>query len=102
MRGHPEQNTRPHARLPPSLLGMDAWMTSQLNVVLIHKLRGSLICLARYFEMLFIDVYTTRHRHTSGRLVQESNVDTVTGQYVTVTVLKTLAHAGVDNLSLRC
>ena len=50
MRGKPGQNTRPHARLPPSFLGMDAWMTSQLNVVLIHKLRGSLICLAKIFR----------------------------------------------------
>ena len=31
MRGHPGHNERPHARLPPSFLGMEAWMTSQLN-----------------------------------------------------------------------
>ena len=43
-----EHNKRPHARLPPSFLGMDAWMTSQLNVALIHKLRASLMCLV-YF-----------------------------------------------------
>ena len=31
-RRHPGHNTRPHAWLPPSILSMDAWMTSQLNV----------------------------------------------------------------------
>ena len=46
MRGHPEHNTRQHARLTVRFLGKDAWMTSQLNVALIRKLRGSLIYLA--------------------------------------------------------
>ena len=30
---------RPHYPLPPSFLGMDVWMTSQLSVALIRKLR---------------------------------------------------------------
>ena len=77
MCGRPGQNTRPHARLPSSFPGMDAWMTSQLNVVLIHKLRGSLICMAKYFEMLFIEFYTTRHRRASGLHVHDLNVCTV-------------------------
>ena len=38
-------NARPHARLPHKLMGMDAWMTSKLNVALVRKLRGSLMCL---------------------------------------------------------
>ena len=38
-------NTRPYAQLPPSNLGMDARMTSQLNVALIRKLRGLCVCL---------------------------------------------------------
>ena len=42
MRGQPRYITRPHARLPHSFRGMDAWMTSQLNVALIRMLRGSL------------------------------------------------------------
>ena len=32
----------------PSFMGMDAWMTPQLNIALIRKLRGTLMCLA-YF-----------------------------------------------------
>ena len=32
MPGQPGHSTRPHARSPPSFQGMDAWMTSQLNV----------------------------------------------------------------------
>ena len=73
----PGQNIRPHAWLPLSFLGMDAWLTSQLKVVLIQKLLRPLICLAKYFEMLFMDVYTSRHMRTSGRLVHELNVCTV-------------------------
>ena len=38
--------------LPPSYVGMDAWMTSQLNVALIHKLHGSLMCLALFLTYL--------------------------------------------------
>ena len=34
----PGHNTRPHAQLSARFLGMDAWMTSQLNVVLISTL----------------------------------------------------------------
>ena len=48
MRGQPGNNKRPHARLLPHILGMDARMASQLNIALIRKLRGSLLCLA-YF-----------------------------------------------------
>ena len=44
MRGQLGHNTRPHAQLPPSFLGMDAWMTSQLNLALIRKLRETLMC----------------------------------------------------------
>ena len=46
MPGQPGQSTRPHARLPPRFLGMDACMTSQLDVALIRKLRDSMMCLA--------------------------------------------------------
>ena len=52
-------------------------MTSQLNVALIHKLRGSLIYLAYFFDMLAIGLFTNRLQQTSGRLVQELNVCTV-------------------------
>ena len=48
MRMQPRNNTQPHARLPPSFLGMNVWMTSQLSVALIHKIRGSFVCFA-YF-----------------------------------------------------
>ena len=76
MPGKPGHHTRPHALLPPSSLGMDAWTTIQMKVALIHKLRWPLLCLA-YFDMLSMCACTTRHWQTSGRLVQESNVCTV-------------------------
>ena len=77
MRGQSGHNTRPDTRLPPIFLGMDAWMTSQLNVALARKLRGLFICLACNFEVLVMGVFTTRQWKTSGRLVQELNVSTV-------------------------
>ena len=67
---------RPDTRLPPISLRMDAWMTSQLNVALARKLRGSLEFLACIFDVLAMGVFTTRHWMTSGRLVQELNVCT--------------------------
>ena len=70
MSGQPRHNTRPRARLPPSFLGMDAWMTSQLNVALIRKLRVALMYLANFFDMLSMGVCKTTHWQTSGRLVQ--------------------------------
>ena len=75
--GSPGIKTQPHARLPPSFLYMDACLTSQLNVALIRKLPGSLMCLNYYSMLLSMDVFTTRNRQTSGRLVQELNVCTV-------------------------
>ena len=36
-------------------------MTSQLNVALAHKLRGSLVFLACIFDALAMGVFTTRH-----------------------------------------
>ena len=63
------------ALLPQTFLGLDAWMTSQLKVDLIHTLRGSLMCLAYFFDVL--PVCTTRHWQTSSRLVQVFNVYTV-------------------------
>ena len=73
MRGH---NKRPHDRMPTSFLGMDAWMTSQLDVAFIRKLHGSLISLADFFDLLFMGVCTTTYWQTSGRLVQELNACT--------------------------
>ena len=70
MRGQTGHNTRPYARLPSRILGMDAWTTSQLNVALVSKLRGPLMCLAYFFDMLSMVVCTTRHSETSGRLVK--------------------------------
>ena len=51
-----QYNTQPHTWLPPSFLGMDAYITSQLNVALICKLHGPLMCLAHVFDMLSIHV----------------------------------------------
>ena len=39
-------STRLHAPLSPGFLDIDAWMTSQLNVASIGKLRGALVTLA--------------------------------------------------------
>ena len=60
MRGQLGHSTRPHTRLLFSFLGMDAWMTLQLNTSSIRK-RGSLICLA-YLLTSFLGVCTTSHR----------------------------------------
>ena len=77
MRGQPRYNTRLHTRLPPSFLGMDVWMTSQLNVAMIRKLRGSLMYVAYVLDVFSMSVCTTGHWKTSGRLVQELNVRAV-------------------------
>ena len=70
-------NTRLHGPLPPSFLGIAVWMTSQLNVALQRKLHRSLMCLAYFFNMLSMSVCRSRQWQTSSRLVQESNVCTV-------------------------
>ena len=77
MCGQPRHNTRPYTRLPPSFLAMDAWTTFQLNVALISKLRGPLMCFANIFDMVSTVVCTTRHWETSGLLVQKLNACTV-------------------------
>ena len=56
MRGQPGHNRQPHARLQYSFLGMNAWMTSQLNITLIPKLLLSLMCLAYFSDMLSMGV----------------------------------------------
>ena len=70
MPGQPGQNTRPHAKLPPSFLAMDACTTSQLDVVLVRKL----LCAWLIFDTLSISICESRHWQTSGQLVQELNV----------------------------
>ena len=77
MRWQSGHNTRPDSRLPPTFIGMDAWMNSQSNAALARKLRRSLVFLACIFDVLAIGVFTTRHWMTSGRPVQGSNVCTV-------------------------
>ena len=52
MRVHPGRNTRPHARLPPSYLGIDEWMISQLNVALTHKLVGHWCAWWRFWRVM--------------------------------------------------
>ena len=57
MRGLPGHITQPHARLPPCFMGMGARMTSQLNVALMRKLRGPLMCLAYFltcYPLVFV------------------------------------------------
>ena len=49
----------------------------QLKVALICKLHGLLMCLACSFDILSMDVCTTRHCQMSVRLVQELNVCSV-------------------------
>ena len=38
---------------------MDAWMTSQVKVSLIHELRGPLMCLAYFFFFFFFFFFQT-------------------------------------------
>ena len=71
MPGRPGHNQRPH------LLGIDARMTSQLNIALIRKLRRSWMSLQYYFGMISMGICTTRHYQTPDRLVQVLNVCTV-------------------------
>ena len=57
-----------------------AWMhgwTAQLNVALIWKLCGPLMCLGYFFNISSMGVCATSHCQTSDRLVQELNVCTV-------------------------
>ena len=77
MHGQPCQYTRPHVRLLSSFQCINAWINLQLKVALIHKLRGSLMWLTSFPDMLCMGVCTTRQWQTSGRLVQELNVSTV-------------------------
>ena len=67
MPGQPGHNTRSHARLPPSFMGMDALMTSQLNVALNRKLLGSFMCLAYLltcYPLVFVQPGISRLRST--------------------------------------
>ena len=56
-----------------------ALRTSQLKTALIRWLFGSLMCLV--YSSLSEGVCTTRHRQTSGRLVQELNVCTLCADF---------------------
>ena len=67
MREQSGHDTRPHAWLPHSFLGMDAWMTSQLNVAMFRKLRWSLKCLAyllKCYQRVFYNQALADHRST--------------------------------------
>ena len=76
MCGQTGHNIQPQTQWPPRVLGMDAWMTSQLNVALIRKLSGPLMCLDYFFDMS-LSVFTTRYWQTFGQPVQELNGCTV-------------------------
>ena len=73
MRGQSGHDTCPHVKSTPSVLGLNSWMTSQLNEALIPKLYVGHSCVWLFFDILFMDVCTTRQWQTSGRLVQELN-----------------------------
>ena len=70
----PGHNTRPHARLPPSFLGMD-YLTTERSFD--SQATWVIDLLGLSFDMLSIGVWTTRYWQTFGRLVQEFNVCTV-------------------------
>ena len=63
MPGQPRHNTRPHDRLASSFLDMGAWVTSQLNVALIRKLSGPLMCLAYFLSVLHGRLYNQANAH---------------------------------------
>ena len=74
MRGQ-HTTARPIATI---FLGMDAWINlTSTHRIFDHKLRGSLMCLAYFSDMLPVGFCTTEHWHTSGRLIQELIVCTV-------------------------
>ena len=54
MCGQAGHNTRPHTRLPITFFGMDAWVTSQLNVALMCKLRESLAYFLTCYPWVFV------------------------------------------------
>ena len=67
------------------------WMTSQLNIILIHQLCGSFSdVLSLFSDMLSMGVCTTKHWQMSGRLVQELNVCTV--HHIMMLFLKHMFH----------
>ena len=74
MRGQPGHYTRPYDRLSPSFLGIDDLAAKRSFDS--HATRVTDV-LGLYFDMLSMDVCTTKHLQTSGRLVQELNVCTV-------------------------
>ena len=101
MCGQPGLNTRPHARLPSNFLAMDAWLTSQLKVALSRKLRGSLMCLAYFCDMLFMGACITRHGQMSGRLVQEFHVCIVHRNKAVINVWGKPHHLSISHVSFR-
>ena len=74
MRGQPGQNTRLHARLPPSFQGMDHLTTERSFDV---PAMWVIDVLVLFFDMLFMGLCTTRQWQTTGRLVKKLNVCTV-------------------------
>ena len=74
MRGQTGHNTRPHTRLSPSFLGMDALMTSQLNESLIRTQVTWIINVIGLSLTCYPGGFV---QQTSGQLVQELNVCTV-------------------------
>ena len=74
MRGNPGHNTRPHARLPPSFLGMDDLTT---DCSFDSQAKCVIGVLGLLFDLLSMGVCTTRYWQQSDRLVQKLNVFTV-------------------------
>ena len=71
MRGQPGHNTRPHTRLTPSSLDMDAWMTSQTYCSFDSQATWVIDVLGLFFDMLSMDLTTYNQA-----LVLELNVCT--------------------------
>ena len=90
MRGQPDQNTRLHARLPPSFQGMNHVDDLKTERSLDVPAMWVIDVLVLFFDMLFMGVCTTRHWQTSGRLVKKLNVCTVLPCIVQVAAEDTL------------
>ena len=78
MRGQPGHNPQLHAWPIAAQFPGHGWMhrlTTDRSFD--HKLRGSLMFLAYFSDMLPTGLCKTEHWHTSGRLVRELNVWTV-------------------------
>ena len=77
MDGQAGHNTHPHAMIDTLVPGHECRNDLTTSVALMRKLRRLSVCLVYCFDMLTMDVCSTRHYETPGCPVQELNVCTI-------------------------